>query len=95
MSDLPAFEAAADAGFEKVSATYRGRGAQYGDTWGIVEGLYCEDERTLDAWSLIRVKMLRSLYTGGRHRDSIVDLIAYALSYLTWADETRGSDWGV
>lgn len=91
---LPSFEAAADAGFEKVSRTYRGRGATYGDTWSIVEGLYNEDQRRDDAWSLIRIKVLRCLYTQGQHRDSIVDLIAYASAFLQWMDEgAAGEEW--
>lgn len=87
-----AFEAAADAGFAKVRATYEGRGQTYGSTWSIVPDLYDEDMRLGDAWSLIRVKMLRALYTRGGHRDSLVDLVAYACAYLQWMDEA-GEEW--
>lgn len=94
MSTEPAFEAAADAGFLKVAETYRGRGVQYGDTWGTVPGLYNEDQRRDDTWSLIRVKLLRMLYTRGEHRDSIVDCVAYCCAYLQWMDEgANGEDW--
>lgn len=94
MATLASFEAAADAGFEKVSKTYRGRGVQYGDTWGLIDGLYDEDERRYDAWGLIRVKMLRCLYTKGGHRDSLVDLVAYTCAYLQWQDEGAvGEEW--
>lgn len=94
MSSRPAFEAAADAGFCTVSSTYRGRGEQYGDTWGIVPGLYDEDQRRADAWSLMRVKLLRMLYTHGEHRDSIVDMIAYSCAFLQWTDEGwAGEEW--
>ena len=94
VKQLPAFEAAADAGFMKVSKTYRGRGQQYGDTWGLVDGLYNEDQRRQDAWALIRVKMLRALYTSGEHRDTILDLVAYCCAYLSWMDEGAvGEEW--
>ena len=91
---LPAFEAAADAGFETVRATFTGRGQTYGDSWGMVPGLYDEDERRLDVWALMRVKMMRILYTKGTHRDSVVDLIAYACAMLQWNDEGAvGEEW--
>lgn len=91
---LPAFEAAADAGFVSVRSTYVGRGRTYGSTWSTVPGLYNEDERRADAYSLIRVKLLRILYTKGQHRDSLVDLVAYTCAYLQWMDEgAAGEEW--
>lgn len=88
------FEEAAGAGFLKVQATYEGRGGQYGDTWGLVDGLYNEDERREDVWALLRVKLLRILYTKGQHRDSLVDLVAYTCAYLQWMDEGAvGEEW--
>ncbi len=91
---LPSFERAADEGFRKVRLTYNGRGMQYGDTWGIVDGLYNEDQRREDVWALMRVKLMRILYTQGAHRDSVVDFVAYACAYLQWADEGAASeDW--
>lgn len=91
---LPSFERAADEGFSKVSRTYRGRGETYGDSWGIIPKLYNEDQRREDVWALMRVKLMRILYTQGAHRDSVVDFIAYGCAYLQWADEGCGSeDW--
>ena len=91
---MAAFEDAADAGFQKVREVYSGRGQQYHDTWSIVPNLYDEDMRRADAWALMRVKLLRMLYTKGEHRDSIVDMCAYSLAYLQWQDEgAAGEEW--
>lgn len=90
----PAFEAAADKGFASVRSTYEGRGRTYGSTWSLVDGLYDADQRRADAWSLMRVKLLRMMYTKGEHRDSIVDMIAYSCAYLQWMDEGAvGEEW--
>lgn len=84
------FGRAADAGFANVvRPTYAQRGAEYGDTWA-TDGLYDEVDRLTDALALVRVKCRRFIGTGGAHRDSVVDLIAYASAYLTWGDESEG-----
>lgn len=91
---LPSFEKAADEGFRNVRETYAGRGLQYGDTWQLLEGIYDADERRADAHSLIRIKLMRVLYTKGQHRDSLVDLVAYTCAYLQWMDEgAAGEEW--
>ena len=86
---LGEFGLAADAGHATVRATYTQRGQQYGDTWA-TDGLYDAVDRLTDALALVRVKARRILGTGGAHRDSVVDLIAYASAYLTWGDAQDG-----
>lgn len=88
--DLGEFGRAADAGFVNVvRPTYAERGGQYGDTWAL-DGLYDELDRLADVMALVRVKCRRFVGTSGVHRDTVVDLIAYASAYLTWGDACEG-----
>jgi hypothetical protein len=83
------FGRAADRTLAEVKLTYEVRGNSYGDTWA-VDAMLSELQRLDDSEALIRVKMRRALMTGMRHRDSLVDLIAYAAAYVTWGDEYGG-----
>jgi hypothetical protein len=83
------FGRAADRTLAEVKLTYEVRGNTYGDTWA-VDAMLSELQRLDDSEALIRVKMRRALMTGMRHRDSLVDLIAYAAAYVTWGDEYGG-----
>ena len=95
MSTDGTFEKAADAAFANlVQPTYKGRGDQYGDTWQLLEGLYDEHQRLSDAWSLIRIKIMRALYSEGGHKDTIVDLVAYCLFYLAICEEYHENSLG-
>lgn len=90
---LGEFGTAADHGFSNiVRPTYTQRGAEYGDTWA-VDGLYDEVDRLADALALVRVKCRRVIGTRGNHRDSVLDLVAYASAYLAWGDAYEGW-WG-
>jgi hypothetical protein len=70
----------------EVRETFDTRGNTYGDTWA-VDSWLAEPARLRDCKALVRVKMRRAEMTGFNHRDSLVDLIAYAAAYVTWADE--------
>lgn len=83
------FGRAADAGIAVARATYAQRGGQYGDTYALGPA-FDAAVRLRDAEALVRVKLRRLLMTELGHRDSVVDLIAYAAAYLTWADEHGG-----